>query len=171
MVKSFPLRGSISLGANSGEKYPKDAKGGRRSAVTLLFAACSAQLLRCDSMNHLGLTISTFPRLETFSSCLSPVTTYLAEPATAHAKNLSSSGSLQTGSGSGGAWTISAPIVRRFRILATSTPENSCANSSATRCTHLGSRVKSRGRLCDHTIRFSLLLSDLGNSCSNVRSF
>ena len=29
--------GSIPLGAKEGEKNPKEAKGGRRSAVTLLF--------------------------------------------------------------------------------------------------------------------------------------
>jgi hypothetical protein len=122
----------LSFGYLSPSLAPKEDKAGRRCAFSLLFDACIAQLPRCDS-NHLGLTISRFQCLETLGSCLSPVTTYLAEPAIAHAKNLSSSGSLQTGSGKGGAWTISAPTVSRSRILATSTPENFCANSSATR--------------------------------------
>jgi hypothetical protein len=66
------------------------------------------QLLRCVSTNRLGLTIHTFPYLDTFNSCLSPVIRYLAALATAHAKNLSSSGSLHTGLGKGQAWAISA---------------------------------------------------------------
>ena len=36
-------RGSIPLGAKEGDKYPKEAKGGRRSATTLLFYPISTR--------------------------------------------------------------------------------------------------------------------------------
>ncbi len=37
MINPLFDRGSIPLGANSGEKYPKEERGGRWQAVTLFF--------------------------------------------------------------------------------------------------------------------------------------
>ena len=41
--------GSIPLGAKDGEKNPKDAKGGRRAAVTLLFCPISTRSMSASS--------------------------------------------------------------------------------------------------------------------------